>query len=111
MKATIISISDIIFALVQYQMISFLHCYFSEAHFAIELILLTFLFLFFRLKLLKSEIDKLQLTDVSARFDVIFHATSDEDDLIRVDVPILQFCTLTHKSRIWRCFIKRFFLF
>ena len=38
----------------------FLHCYFLEAHFAIESILLTSSF--FRLKLLKSESDKFQLT-------------------------------------------------
>ena len=48
-KAAIISISNIIFALVQYQMISFLHCYFWEAHFAIESIFLTLCFLFFGL--------------------------------------------------------------
>ena len=44
-KAAIMSIGDIIFALVQYQMISLLHCYFSEANFAIESLFLTF-FLF-----------------------------------------------------------------
>ena len=60
MKAAIISIIDIIFALVQYQMISFLHCYFSEAHFAIESILMTFCSLFW-LKLLKYESDNFQL--------------------------------------------------
>ena len=61
--AAIIFKGDIIFALVQYQMISLLHCYFSEANFAIESLFLTFLFFFFfRLKLLKSESVKLQLT-------------------------------------------------
>ena len=81
MKAAIISISDIIFALVQYQMISFLHCYFSEAHFAILSILLTFFF-FFRLKLLKSESDKLQLT-----FRPGMTSFSIKHDVIIVDVP------------------------
>ena len=61
MKATIIFISDIIFALVQYHMISFLHCYFSGANCAIESILLTFCLLF-SAKITKSESDKLQLT-------------------------------------------------
>ena len=59
MKAAIIPISDITFALVQYQMISFLHCYFSEANLAIESIFLTF-FSFLGLKLIKSEIVKIQ---------------------------------------------------
>ena len=44
--------SDIIFALVQYQIISFLHCYFLEANFVF----------FFLLKLPKSENDKLRPT-------------------------------------------------
>ena len=60
-KAAIISIGNISFALVQYQVISLLQCYFSEANFAIESFFLTFIF-FFRLILLKSEGVKLQLT-------------------------------------------------
>ena len=35
-KAAVISMSDIIFALVQYQMISVMHCYYFEAHFAMK---------------------------------------------------------------------------
>ena len=45
MKLVIISIGDIIFALVQYQMISLLHCYVSEPNFAIDSQFLTFGFL------------------------------------------------------------------
>ena len=63
-------------------MISFLHFYFSEAHFATESILLTFVF-FFSAKIS----DKLQLT-FRPSMTSFFHATSDEDDIIRVDVPI-----------------------
>ena len=53
-EAAIIPISDITFALVQYQMISFLHCYFSEANFAIESIS-EFFFLFWGLKIVKIQ--------------------------------------------------------
>ena len=38
-----ISMSDTIFTLVQYQIISFLHCYYSEAYFAIKSLFPTFL--------------------------------------------------------------------
>ena len=55
-KAAIISIGDIIFALVQYQMISLLQCYFSEANFAIESLFLTFLISFFSLNCLNLKV-------------------------------------------------------
>ena len=60
-KAAVISMSDISFAPVQFQMISVLHCYYFEAHFAMKSLFPTFYF-FFRLKLLKSVSVKLQLT-------------------------------------------------
>ena len=61
MKAAIISISDIIFALVQYQMISFLHGTFRKHILQLNQYCCKFVS-FFRLKSLKPESDKLQLT-------------------------------------------------